>query len=273
MSNNNQKNFGLINLDTGEVRTDGFSFQTDEQKARYKNKKKQYKNKNPYYWIKYTLNKKLFNSKISGSTLTRYIYLCTFMGYDNYIMLYSRKATIKELQSILRIGRTQTYNFVKECLENKLIYVDNEFIRINKRYIFRGRIKNSDLHENNLTRLYIQAIRYLYENSNARYHKTLSYLFALIPLCNRKYNIICSNPLESNSDKLETLSLLDISEFLGYEKSNICKLKSKLKQIEINGVPAICFTESKEKETIIINPDIYHAGNNFGEIKVLGNFF
>lgn len=146
-------------------------------------------------------------------------------------------------------------------------------IKISDNYIFRGKLKNKYLSEYNITRLYCNTIRYLYNNCENRFHKVLSYLFVLIPYCNIEYNIICYNIKENELSKVEILSLLDICDIIGYSRGNYHKLKNNLKKIKIKGKNIVAFVESENKESIIINPSLYYAGNNYGAVRLLAEFY
>src|SRR5699024_1832486 len=77
------------------------------------------------------------------------------------------------------------------------------------------------------TRIYINTTRMLYEGCNPKKHKSLSYVFQLIPFMNTEFNIICENPNEKDLNKIKKLNMKNICELLklSTDKKNMSRIK------------------------------------------------
>lgn len=107
-------------------------------------------------------------------------------------------------------------------------------------------------------------MRRLYEDcESTNSHKSLSYIFKIIPFVNRRTNIVCYNPSEQDEDYIRTMRLGDFCEAIGYERKNARRLARELLKIRINGELPIGFfvTSMDEKDWIIVaNPKLYFGG-------------
>ena len=83
-----------INKETGEIIEDGYVIFTTEQLAEYRKKKENkefkntkinenYKEYSRFIWVIYNMGQLLFDGKISGATLTKIVYLSTYIRYSD----------------------------------------------------------------------------------------------------------------------------------------------------------------------------------------------
>lgn len=225
-----------------------------------------------FYWILYHASHSLLDDTISGSNLTRYLFLCTYIGHDNRLY-HNRNHPMKkeDLPDVLELSRSMTASLLAECMEKKLLTIDlDDTITISSQYIRIGKLPQRILRSGaDITRVFKKAVRELYRKSDARAHKTLAYLFALLPHCNVAYNIICANPLQKDKELIEPLSWAAIADLIGYQRSNACKLKHILLDLDIDGIAAVKTVTSKYHEQIYINPDIFYAGDKADEVNIL----
>lgn len=271
---NNFEKYILCNPDTGEIIEDGYSIISLEDKAKRQEKKRikeQYQGYGRFYWILHHIGHELLDGIINDATLTRYIYLCTYIGYDNKLQCKQKHYIYKtDISDILKLSSSAAYTFLSECRENNLLTINKDNTITITHNIYRGKLKKVKNYDT--CRIYINTVRKLYESCSPREHKTLSYLFALLPYVNIEYNIICSNPFEKDIDQIQPLSLEQICQLVGYAPNNARKLKNILLDIEIEGVPAVKLVIDKYKQLIYVNPHIYYAGNQHDKIMILGKF-
>lgn len=211
---------------------------------------------------------KRIEDKIKPMNYVRFLYLCSYMDYQNRLVkrIGVKNFSIKEdeLQEILRIGKTEYYNTKKELLDNEMIIVnDDKSICINENYCKKGKIVKNNMVSK--IRIFNNGIKSLYESCNAKEHKKLAFLFDIIKYCHYDYNIICFNPSEELSDKIKTLSVKELCLELGYK--NVTDFRRKMMNFKINNKPVFDIHTVNSKEVIQINPMIYYNGNKLDELR------
>lgn len=76
---------------------------------------------------------------IEGQFLFRFIYLCSFMNYDNYLSNGRRLLRESDLQDMLLLGKSEYYKTKDYLLEKDLISIDADgLISINSKYCKKG---------------------------------------------------------------------------------------------------------------------------------------
>jgi len=292
----------IINPKTGEVmdfNEQVIYIQTDEQRKQtkeyFKNLKsneeqfkiinEKYKEYGSFVWNVYNINEKTF-PQLKPSSITRLMFLSTYLNYDGYLM-YNKKTVMnkKQLFEIIKLSEREFHYFYKELIDNNILKTNDDKLFINQDLFGKGQLHKKIIaefssKEKYITRLYIDGIRELYDKSTPRSHKTLSYLFQILPYVNRQYNIVCFNPLEEDLSLIQGMSLGQFCETIGYSNHNSNKLFRTLfePQFIINGkvTTAMRYVVDKglEKSTysMYINPRVYYAGNKWQEVEILGKF-
>lgn len=261
-------------------------------------KKKQINEIGEFIWSVYYINTVYNPCNISEPNITRLMYLATFIDYDGYLLKpnspqlftnqnkeYMDKHDMKNIMGLKPRTFTNFYNEV--ILDKKLFTIsdDNKY-KINDFYFSKGiidktKIRNLAEHNSYITKLYIKGVRELYAKATPTSHKTLSYLFQIIPYVNRKYNIVCHNPLETDLKKVEPMTLGEFCKTIGYDESHSNRLFSTLFEPmfatddgNVQSAVRYVATKGTSKKTynIFINPRVYYAGDNWKEIEVLGVF-
>lgn len=220
-----------------------------------------------FYFVFYN---RLLAKDIAYQYLFRYIYLCTFSDYEN--RLITKKGNIKtpiyesDLQNILNLGRTETYKTKTVLIDLELITINQDkTIYINDSYCKRGVMKKNK--KVGKSRMFDNAVKEIYENSNPIEHKKLALLIALLPYCNMKYNMICKNPTEEIVDCIEPYSIKELCILL--KCSNVTKFKKNLLDLTVNGEQVIMFHEGRQAKIITINPRIFYSGTSIEELDWL----
>lgn len=282
-----QGNLLIVNAETGEFEEFGYGKFTPEkvleQRRKYFEEQKkfkeiqlEYKDYGNFSWLIFKYSEELFpNMKLAH--LTRLLYLSTFITYEGILKtcdkVYMTKAN---MNNVLRLSNKQFYEFYNEMIDNKIIIEDKKrnYLSINSGFFFKGEIKNKSKYDN-LIRLNHKSIRELYRNTSSTKHKSLAYVFKLIPYINKEYNILCENPLEEDIDRLILLNKTsDIAKICNYSVSKAKRLYEYISEIKLNNQPIIkIYQDYNTKQLrIFANPKCYYAGSDFKKVQVLGAF-
>lgn len=292
----------FIDPDTGEAilpTGESLYVQTEEEKRKVKeffSKKarsefvrqqinEQYKDYGSFVWNVYSINQKSF-PQLKASNITRLMFLSTYVTYDGYLM-YGKKMNMNKANmfELLGLSDREYRAFYKDMIDNSILYEKDDKIFINAEMFGKGKLSKKYItkfasQEKYITRLYIDGVRSLYKKSTPRSHKTLSYLFQVLPYVNRQYNIVCFNPLEECLEDIQGMSLGQFCEIIGYSSHNSGQLFKYLfePQFIIDGQVKTAMryvvdkSLAKETYSMYINPRVYYAGNSWKQVEVLGKF-
>lgn len=216
--------------------------------------------------------------KIDKQYLFRFIYLCTYLKYndtrlflkgdnDKYILIKEN-----ELQDLLKLSKSEYYRTKETLINNNLIHIDNKNnIHINNKISTLGNINNN---REDFTRIFKKSIQDIYNKSLPREHKKLALFIDLLQYVNFNLNIICFNPAEVNPALIEPLTIKDIQEALGDNGGkNISRLKNNLLNTFIGDEKAMLIVKDFEKEFFVVNPKMYYKGNRIEDLNYLINLF
>lgn len=238
-----------------------------------------------FIWGVYNISQKSF-PELKPSNITRLMYLATFISYDGYISDNKNNPLQKnKIFDIMGLSEREFRNFYKNLIDNKITYEKNDKVYINENIFKKGELSPRDLavfsqDEKYLTRIYINGVRELYKKATARSHKSLSYIFQVLPYVNRDYNIVCHNPLETELNNIQKMTLGEFCDIIEYSKNNITQLAKTLFEptFMVNKEPKTAMRyvldRSLDKNTysMFINPRVYYAGNKWNVVEVLGRF-
>lgn len=202
-----------------------------------------------YIHMFYVKNELLFNNLgLDPSTITRLIYLATYIDYNNrktnLLIKYGQYKKVEpmtkaDIKKVMRLSDDVFRKFFKELKEKSILFeIDNNFYISNK-YFEKGTINNKDIDEiklsNEYTRIFIDTTRNLYEGSTTRQHKHLGYVFQLIPFLNYSRNILTYNTEETNFYNMNFLGLKDVCKLLGVssDEGNDKKLEKQLLKLNV----------------------------------------
>lgn len=271
----------VIIKDTGEVVNNVCRIYTQEQLETIakKNEKSLVRSKNNFIFITYKLltSLNIENEILTQSDITRIIYVSTYMSKSGKLMKTERTSMSKEaLQEKLKLKKSEFAKLYKKIIDLDILKEKEDGLYLNQKYFYIGTLKGKldNNFENMYIKAYIKQIRFLYENVLPKEHKQLAILFLLIPYINRKYNIICSNPLEEDANKVFPLTVKELAYILKYsDVNNFCKIILKLlniKDLENNDILKIVMNGSGiQSASIIINPRLIYAGNDFKDVECL----
>lgn len=273
----------VIDNASGEILNEHFNIDELEDIQRKKdiiNKKKsddEFKifideNLGNFYFLFY----KLIRKGIERQYIVRFLYLCTYMNYENKLLFgnsscKSKYMREKDFEEILRLSKREAMR-TKQCLleNNFLIINKNKVIQINKKYCIKGKIESAKK-KSPKVRIFENGLKELYEKSKPREHKKLSLLIELLLYINLKFNIICENPQCEKIEDIKPMNLTKITKLLNF--STVQKLKKGLSNISIQDEKVIGIFTIGNKSMILINPRIYYKGTKVDDVQYLLNLF
>lgn len=228
----------------------------------------------------YKPNKPIFED-LNLPTITRLVYLSTYLNRDG-LLADGRKPpmTKSEIINKMNLSRCTVHPFFQKLIEKNILIQTPEGFTISNRYLYRG-INPPFISEDDVytTKIFSSNVRTLYSALDPNDHKHFGYVFKFIPYINREYNIICSNPLESDITQIMPLRLTDMCGMLEYDKNNVKRLERALsknkfhaKGFEQDGGLIRITTDIDNNTFITVNPQIYYGGRNIKNIEVLGLF-
>lgn len=212
---------------------------------------------------------------IAKQYLFRFIYLCTYMSYDKKIHFGNAigeksLALEKDLKEIFRLSKSETINTKNTLIENGLIIINKDkTINVNSKYAIKGEIEKRELKMS--VKVMEKGIREVYRKSKATEHKKLALLIELLPYVNFRHNVICSNPEESDVEKINPFNLTEVMRIAEYK--NLTRFKRDLLNLTVNEELAVKITETKYGKFVYVNPRIFYKGNNADDLKSCMNEF
>ena len=206
--------------------------------------------------------------------LTRFIFICTNMNYNNRVVFGNAKgkeklAKEKDLQEILMLSEAETRRTKKALVENSLITIEKDkTILVNRKFAIRGEIEERILIRS--VKIMKDAVQEIYKKAKPTEHTKLALLFDLLPFLNFKHNIICRKPKEEDITKVEAFTLYELAQLLNVNQT---RLKNQLFKLRVDDEEVIGLFSRPTGMHIYVNPKVYYKGNNADDIKALMNMF
>ncbi|MGL5149686.1 MAG: hypothetical protein ACRC7N_03820 [Clostridium sp.] len=196
---------------------------------------------------------------IERQYLFRFLYLCSYMNYDNYLSNGVKLIKEGDLQELLNLKETEYNKTISILKKSCLITINNNHtVSVNNKYCKKGKIiKNGKIE---VIRMFDNAIKELYKNAAPREHKKLALLIELLPYINLKYNIVCKNPNEEFRENITPYKMTELCALLGYDKTHSARLKKDLFKLRVNNEKVIGIFEDDDGKAIFINPRVMYKG-------------
>lgn len=212
-------------------------------------------------------------NKIEPQYLTRLLYLSCFLDYNNRLVktIGNKHITISEseLQHILKLSRTETYNTKTTLIENDLIRIVDDIIYINPDYCKKGDIiKNKRVEK---VRMFEDSMKELYEMATKTEHKKLALLFQILPYINLRWNVVCKDTTEEIMENIHPYTLKELAVILN--QTNITRFKKSLLELTVGNEPVIFINENKHGQLLTVNPKVYYKGVDIEELRYLIGLF
>lgn len=269
----------VIIKDTGEIIDNVCRIYTQEQLEimNKKNKKSLVRSKDNFIFITYKLltSLNIENGDFNQPDIARIIYIMSYISNDNRLMFTERTPMTKDkLSELMGLNKKVFNTFYNKLIKNNILIEKDNYLFINKEFSFYGSIKGNRY---NIIRIYKKNIRQLYNCVSSSQHKQLAILYLLIPFINIKYNIVCSNPQEEDEDKVKPLTIEQLAEYFNYNLKYFTSLIDflfSLKDKDNNPViKTVNNTKNKKDNTIVINPRVIYAGNDYRDVKAFSTIF
>ena len=287
----------FVQVDTGEFLTardivEKYLQKDTEKRVRQKVglKKKQAREQLQYY-LGYKYGNFSFNSykrvidfftvedKFDGATCFKFMYLVTFMDYDNKLRYGSKYGDkhrefmkVRDLPEVLRISRKQAIIVRSKLTDLRAIIIDsNGNISINPELVSKGRLNKG--YKQSSVRVFEDTVKELYEKAKPREHARLAIFIQLLPYINIYHNSICSNPEEKDARFIEPMSMSDICRVLGLNVEKAIRTENELFKISVAGEYMIGKFLRHGNYSYCINPRLYYKGSKWEHLEALSNLF
>ena len=281
-----------IQLSTGEVVEANWAHipvgtisYTPEQQEIYKNNKEAEERKAIMCHTNAPLGSFLFAdaahqyADISPQTMARLIYISTFLPYGERELKGRKNApmTKGDVKRATKLSEATFFRFWNEVSGKYLFEDSNSHIYVSDNFK-RGKLPKSTDHIE-YQKIYIQAVRSLYESCPVSKHKHLGRIFQMLPFVNTEYNILCFTPQETNIDNIIPMTLNEFCAAIGMSPEKRTRLVREYAEITLpvqgrnERFCSFVFDGlNMDSARIFINPRILYRGSDWNKVAVLGAF-
>lgn len=193
-----------------------------------------------FVWFNYNIND-LLNNQFTKAEIFRIFYLATFIDYDNVLKFKKQEMTKDDMKEVLNLPKVTFYRFFDKLIQSDVLNETVEgYYEINEKYFYKGKVKKGWA-----PRIYCKAMQEAYQNTKVEDQTRWGCGFAIMPLVNLKYNIICNNHFDFELDKIDPLELYEIFDETGLRRETTKEFleNQDLIRQSINGYyinPSIC---------------------------------
>lgn len=274
----NKKRYSVIENETGEIITqqDRVYWRTEKQDKAWQEVKektqcdklfKEYQTEvlGGFVFMIYDNVDILTNQlKIPIQDLPKLVYLSTFLNYDNVICEGKIPMTKAQMQEKLGIAKPAFNKLFKLLIETKILNESKngkeKIYRLNEEILRKGQTDTDKIK----TKMYINSVRYLYENTSVRMHKNLAIVYQLIPYVHKDTNMICKNPFEEVEKLIVPLNINEIAVAMGFSIEgdnikNISRIKKSILNLTLkDGTSVMVYfkVNDTKKERWFLNPRV-----------------
>lgn len=217
--------------------------------------------------------------ELSAANLGRLFYLSTFCDYDNRLMYNEQRIMTREdFDEIMNMSESPTRKYIAEMKDQDYLIYKNGAYYISKQFLYRG--KKEEKYTEKM-KMYVKATRNLYQHLEPRHHQYFGIIIRLLPYVNRRFNILCHNPNETDIDLVQPLRIFDICRIFGRDPKNYDDLMEAITGLIFDlddSKQSVCslvnFTVGdSENYRFIVNPRLFYVGQNYNEVLGLCTFF
>ena len=218
-------------------------------------------------------------SDLSPASVTRLIYLSTYLRYNGELRVSERtQITKKMLPDILHLGIRSVERFLQEVSPKYVIVEDDGRLSLNPDVFHKGKRMKSLIAF--YMKVFENGMQRLYDGVNKSQHKHLGYIFSMLRYVNIEHNILCDNTAERDISLIEPMTMSEFCTKIGYDYKNVQRLHDIFKRLKFdvgNGKRelfcSIIQNEYTGKEFIVINPKVFYSGSNAEAVAEFGIFF
>ena len=279
----------VINPITGETEQfpNGFTlFTREKEQIEYKDELvSKYGN---FVWVLFTREEPFLN-KISTYSLAKLFYLATYMTYDNSLAVTSVSGRKKylgytDMKRELGLSENTFYRFYREVKDFGMLEKKDGKYYLNSQYFRKGKLGfklTSGKTDICAFRIFLPAMRSLYANiENHMYDYIIGYLIRMLPNVNRKYNILCDDPLERCARFVDPIPFAHIAEKVGYDPNNARHLVRRIAKMtfftkgDIENYPIVKVkagaTKWRVRKYLFVNPYLFYGGSDINDVSNFG---
>ena len=229
-----------------------------------------------FYFMLYFENKELFDGRIDEKHISRLIYLATYLDYDNNRLVErigrsNEILTEKDIKAKLKLDKKTYRTFIDEVVAKNLLMFKEDGIYLSERFFCKGKCPRDG---RQFSRVYISTVRQLYTQISPRQHKTLSYLFKLLPYCDFEYNVITKHPNQEDAMK-HRMTREDVAELLNVNLNTYKKIENSLEELEVTIMGetyyvlcSVTIKCGKERRSFYaVNPLLFNSGNEIDKLQ------
>lgn len=220
-----------------------------------------------------------FYPEIDKASLTRLIYMSTYLSYDGYLRDGKKVINKNMLIDYLGLKKATFYRFWNNMVNLGIISEQDDKIYLRKDMFFKGsidyrKVKKLATKDNRyVTRIFSAGTRNLYSSLSTESDRLVSYLYRILPYVHRDCNVCCFNPTEIEIKKIEPFKMADFAYAVGYSMAHACVLVKKLESLTINTengkeqvLKRIPNSSGNKLHGIFINPHLYYAGDYWSDV-------
>lgn len=223
---------------------------------------------------------------LSPQTLARLIYLETYIGYADQTdksrnkLIKTQKTQMRreDLPEVLKVSRSLADEFWNEVSPKYVTADEKDFLYSNSKVFIRGALKRKEYTE--YQKFYKNGIQSVYLSLKPSKHRYLGYVYQMLRFVNIEYNVLCSNPDETDRDKIELMTVRQFCEEIGFDVSNWCRLENVYRNLRFKvgeNLEKFCafVTDGGNKADmrIIVNPRIIYGGTDYQKVGALDIIF
>lgn len=222
-----------------------------------------------YIWHYYIPTERNFDN-LNNPTISRLVYLATYVNNDNYISYDNGRILSRyQLQDLLNLDTSTFKRFLREAKKYNYLIEDETGFQINASIFGKGKLQKAK--DQRAAKLFIYSTRFLYEHATIDSHRTLAYMYMILPYVNLTYNVLCENPWETDKTKISKISVDTLCAKLGLNVSHSKRFVNQLLKIQYpdkNGdkrgvlVAVRAAKNDVIKEYLCINPALYSVYAN-----------
>lgn len=161
------------------------------------------------------------------SYYTRIFYMATYVSSDGILKNNCKNINKVKLESVMGLSPKEFKRFWEYIINSGIISYDGYSIKINTNIFHIGWIKPKlkflKESESKIVKVYVDEMRFIYENSTNRGHRIIGNIFKLIPYYNFKSNLIVK--------RKTPLNYKETAELLGYDANQISRLDKVINSI------------------------------------------
>lgn len=216
--------------------------------------------------------------EIQIQDIPKLMYLSSYLNYDNILMINNKRTMSKQdMQDILKLARPAFSKFFKLLIEKEILTEEktgkDKIYKLNDKIFKKGEVDTTSMK----TKMYINSIRYLYENTSIRMHSNLAVAYQLIPYAHKELNILCQNPFTDDRSQIKPFTIHDICKTIGVNTEgsnakNITRVKKQLYSLTLEDGTRVIRSYKVDMNKIdkwVLNPKVV---SNFVTYDSYSNF-